>query len=336
MRRRGTLGLVLCGVGAALIALAPLLHWWVGPSLIKSPIGGDTVSDAAADNATYLDFQDLQQKSGTVRSRDVYHGVEADSTKSVAVYTLDSEIYAGSEPNLPTDISAGQERFAIDRDSGLAVPDPKGKEQVDKDINNDKAKHSGLILKFPIGTEKKSYPFWDAHIRSSEHAMEYRGEETIAGLKTYRFEQSIPDTVLPEQEPEAHYISHRTVWVDPATGVIVKGEQQVNITAGSASDTNRTTVLDGTFTFTPENIADSAKRAKDGKSTITLLRVTLPVLLLIIGLLVLAAGLLLTLRRPAAPADTEAGPEAGPEPPVRRRRGLRRSEDTADQPAGSR
>jgi hypothetical protein len=314
VRRRGTLGLVLCGLGAALIALAPLLHWWVGPSLIKSPIGGDTVSDAAGDNLTYLDFQTQEEKTGTVRSRDVYHGIEADSTSSIAVYTLDSEIYASDEPDLATDITASQERFAIDRDSGLAVPDPKGKEQVDRDINNDNAKHSGLILKFPIGTEKKSYPFWDSQIRSSEHLMEYRGEEKIKGVDTYRFEQSIPDTQLPGQQPEVHYISHRIAWVDPATGVIVKGEQQVNITIGSLSETNRLTVLDGTFTFTDENQTRAAERAKDGGSTITTLRVTAPLICLIVGIVVLAGGLVLTLRRQGDTAEQDASRADEPVP----------------------
>jgi Porin PorA len=307
VRRSGVAGLVLCGLGAALIALAPLLHFWVGPSLIKAPLGGDVVSDSVGDNVVYFDFASQSQKNGTVRNRDVYHGVEDDSDGDTAVYTLTSETYPGPEPDLGTDINASQERFAVDRKTGAAVPDPRNKERVDDDVDNPNAKHSGNINKLPFNTEKKSYPFWDSHIRSSQYPMEYRGEETVAGLKTYRFEQSVPDTPLPAVQPETHYVSHKTIWVEPETGVIVKGQQQLNITTGGVSDTQRLTILDGTFTFTEQNIADSAKRAKDGRHSIGLVKVTVPIICLVLGIILLVAGLFLQRRTDPPTADVARG-----------------------------
>lgn len=318
MQRRRLIGLILCGLGAALIVLAPLFTWWVGPSLVKSPLGGDSVSDASGDSVTYLDFADPNKavKTGIVHSRDVYHGVEADSTGKVSVYELDSEIYYTDEPDLATDISASQERFAVDRKTGLAVADPKQKEQIDTDVNNALAKHSGLILKFPIGTEKKDYPFWDSQIRSSQYPMQFRGEEKLEGYKVYRFEQDIPDTDLSAQTANLHYASLRTTWVDPATGVIMKGSQAVKITIGAPSDANKTTVLDGTLTFTDDNIKRNVQRVKDGHAKITLIKVTLPIISLILGLICLVIGLLLVRgAQPAAgePAEKQApGPKHGP------------------------
>src|SRR5262249_32769257 len=223
------------GLGATLIILAPLLRWWVGPALTKSPVGGDIVSDASGENITYFDFTHPEkgEQTGTVRSREVYHGKVKDSTATVAVYTLDAETYYTDEPDLPRDLNASQQRFAVDRKTALAVPDPKNQEQVDTDVNNSYAKHSGLILKFPINTEKKSYPFWDARIRSSEHPMEFRGEERLVGLRVYRFEQTIPDTDLSAQVANLHYATHRVAWVEPVTGVIIKGEQTVTATLGA-------------------------------------------------------------------------------------------------------
>src|SRR5205823_8150494 len=101
------------------------------------------------------------QRTGTVHRRDVYRGIAADSTNSAAVYQLDAEIYFTDQPDPDLDIAAAQERFAIDRKTGMTVPDPKGKEQVDADTNNEMSRHTGLIVKFPFGTEKKDYPFWD-------------------------------------------------------------------------------------------------------------------------------------------------------------------------------
>jgi hypothetical protein len=285
----------LCGLGAALIVLAPLLHWWVGPALAKSPTGGETVSDASGQNVTYLDFANpaAGPQTGTVHSREVYHGIKDDSNREVAVYALYVDIYYTDEPNLSLDISARQERFAVDRKSALAVPDPKSQEQVDKDVNNSMAKHSGLILKFPIHTKKKSYPFWDAQLRSSQYAMEYRSEETVDGLKVYRFEQTIPDTDLSARVPRLHYASERVAWVEPTTGVIVKGQQTVAISLGEPTDPAKVTVLNGTLTFTDENIKAMAKKARDAKAKIDLIQLWVPLFCLLLGLVSLVAGLLL-------------------------------------------
>ncbi len=276
MQRRRISGLVLCALGTALIVLAPLLHWWVGPALTKSPVGGEVVSDASGDNVTYIDFADpnLRQQTGTVRSREVYQGVTADSTSKVAVYNLSAETYFTDQPDLSLDIQAGQQRFAIDRKTGMAVADPKGQEKVDSDVNNAFAKHCGLILKFPLGTKKESYPFWDT-----------------ANL---------------------HYASERTVWVDPVTGVIIKGQQTVAVTLGAPSDPAKTTVLNGTLTFTPDNVKDSAKRAKDGQAKINLIGIWLPLICLLIGILVLVAGLLLV--RPGSTAEPAVQPSPVDEP----------------------
>jgi hypothetical protein len=294
-----------------------LFHWWVGPSLVKAPIGGTVVSDASGSDVTYLDFADPNkaQHTGTVHSRDVYQSIKDDSTASVGVYELDSEIYYTDEPDLSRDISAAQERFAIDRKTGMAVPDPKGKEKINTDVNNQWSKHSGLILKFPINTEKKDYPFWDTQIRSSEYPMQYRAQETLNGLTVYRFEQDIPDTDLSAQTANLHYASQRITWVEPSTGVIVKGQQAVKITLGAPSDTNKATVLDGTLTFTDQNVQDSAKRAKDGRDKISSIRTTLPLFFLVLGLVVLAVGLLMARggRRAGQPAtDGRPGPRSGP------------------------
>jgi len=315
VHRRQVTGLVLCGLGAALIVLAPLLHWWVGPTLVKSPIGGNSVSDASGENVTYLDFADpnKRQQTGTVHSRDVYHGVAADSTDSVAVYELDSEIYYTDQPDLSLDISASQERFAIDRKTGMTVPDPKGKERIDADTNNQWSKHSGLIVKFPFGTEKKDYPFWDSQIRSSQYSMQFRGQETLEGLTVYRFEQSIPDTDLSAQTANLHYASDRIAWVEPTTGVIVKGQQTVKITLGAPSDANKTTVLDGTLTFTDENIKNSAQKAKDGRAKVAMIGTYLPLICLLLGLVALVFGVMLARggERTGSPAGNGRRPRRG-------------------------
>jgi hypothetical protein len=144
--------------------------------------------------------------------------------------------------------------------------------------------------------------------------MQFRGEETLEGLNVYRFEQSIPDTDLSAQTPNLHYASERVAWVEPTTGVIVKGEQTVKITLGAPADANKATILDGTLTFTDQNVKDSAQKAKDGKAKVAMIKVYLPLICLLLGVLLLVVGLLLTrgAQRAGQPAANGGpGPKRG-------------------------
>ena len=60
--------------------------------------------------------------------------------------------------------------------------------------------HEGLVLKFPFGTEKKTYQFWDTTLRKA-FPIEFKGETKLNGLKVYVFEQDIPKQEVPLAKP---------------------------------------------------------------------------------------------------------------------------------------
>lgn len=139
----------------------------------------------------------------------------------------------------------------------------------------------------------------------------------------------VGDLAVTGKNPPIYEVSTTTAYIDPISGIPVAGDQQVKVTAGSldGTETNRLTLLDadlkldaiqvtddndvpkfdagnkpvmtGPGGYTTQSVHD-AKRA----DRILLIKNTLPLIGLILGLLLLALGVFLTLRSAAA----ESGP----------------------------
>ena len=97
----------------------------------------------------------------------------------------------------------------------------------------------GLYFKFPFQTEQKTYQFWDGSLREAPD-IEFQETETIEGLEVYRFEQVIPPTTVGNITAPASffgideegdvtldrvYSNTRTLWIEPETGVIIRGQE---------------------------------------------------------------------------------------------------------------
>jgi hypothetical protein len=156
--------------------------------------------------------------------------------------------------------------------------------------------------------------------------MAYKATEKIEGLDTYKFEQRIEPTQIAELEVPGNligrtetsvpvqrfYSNTRTVWVEPKTGAIVKGQEQQFSTLRDDTGTDKLTVTEANLVFNDETIKEQAKTAKEGARSITLLGTVGPLLLLILGLVL--AGLGLFLARPGRQEESDTslpGPRAG-------------------------
>ena len=113
------------------------------------------------------------------------------------------------------------------------------------------------------------------------------------------------------QKIPGKYSDTRIVWVDPVTGVIVKGtEHQVRTFADGAP------AADITLTFNKTAVDYQLKQAKDGRNKINLLTVWLPLIALVLGIVFLVAGVLV-LRQQSGPR-AEPPATATSEPPLER------------------
>jgi hypothetical protein len=112
------------------------------------------------------------------------------------------------------------------------------------------------------------------------------------------------------------YQVNSTYWVEPTTGLVVDTQRE-DIRAASLSVAGQTIVsgfrvFDVTTAFTSASVASAANDAMDKKNTIDLYSFTVPLLLLMFGVVVLiAAALVFWLSRGSAnPPDAKTAPSS--------------------------
>ena len=192
-------------------------------------------------------------------------------------------------------------------------------------------KHSGIVFKFPFDTQKQTYPFWDLTLRKP-FPMVYQGTETLDGVRVYKFVQTIKPapSARPQQlnanamdlpgpldatvKTQNYYSNVRTVWVEPNTGVIIKGqEQQYNTIRAAGAD--RVVITAVTIGYNAESVKMLADTYGPKGARLHLVRTILPIVSLIAGIVLVLAGLGLSLwfrtgRRRAGARRGKPGPAA--------------------------
>jgi hypothetical protein len=92
------------------------------------------------------------------------------------------------------------------------------------------------------------------------------------------------------------------VWVEPTTGVIVKGSEQIKETFAAGGQT----AFSGTLVFNDASVKSQADYAKKQLSKVHLIRIWIPLTLAVLGVVLIVVGLLLLLRRRRRPVVDEA------------------------------
>lgn len=321
---RRVLGFVLVGLGAFLLTLAPLAKWYVAPRLAVAPLGCDpgplcdggvSISPSSGTATVLFDPATLSPRSNV--ALDSVRRVKPDQAASTGP---DNRTVYDSFQNVTdssgTTIDASTERIAFDGHSSQMIDCCEA--NLDGNAITD---FTGIApYKFPFGTGKQNYLYFDGTLGKAL-PMEYQGTEDVLGLETYKFVQTIPPTPYAELEvpgdlvgqPDAAsvkaprlYQNVRTVWVEPTTGAVVKGqEQQKQFLAGADGTTEAMVIIEATLGFTDQNISEAVKTAKDGKSKLDLIQKTIPLVSLILGILLIVGGILLA-RRPEGSTSVPA------------------------------
>lgn len=288
---------VLLGLGAFLLVTAIIAKVWAPGQVEKTPLDTDTTTHLAGT------ADKLNPATGEVET----HDVRATSITKVDAEASDDDVVVfvsttclvidtpdgpdcgeeGTGENAdPNVISISTEVFATDRHTGEAVDGegylPEGSEQFE-----------GLVNKFPFGTEKKDYAFWDGLVGKTVPAT-YEGTEEIDGLETYKFSMVIDEeSAVVTGDIEGFYSLEKTMWVEPKTGSIVKQEQH-DVRTTEDGDT----LLDLRVAFTEDQVDNNVGEGKDNAGLLTLLTSTVPLIGFIVGpILLLVGGALLVLAR---------------------------------------
>ena len=327
-------GLVVFGLGVALLVMAPVIRFGVAPQLVRAPLDINVTLKAGGTGFEYLDAEVGETVPITVDVTRHIRGDVAAGNHDVAVYdeslclTRDD---AGEEPgclrNDPRIISNFQDRVAFDRVSGYAVQGNVCGDSGDQDcgasVDGEPTVHEGLGYKFPMHTEKKDYLYFDT-VSKKAWPMRYQGVERREGLPVYTFEQTITDApAMTNGVFPSLYSNVRTLWVEPTTGVIIHGEEQINqrLTGLASLEPGASmrdpalaglTALKGTLAFDESADQAQAELARDGISSIRAVEVFLPLGCLVLGLILIIVGVVL-IRRDSSSRRSEPEPQTDPE-----------------------
>ena len=292
---RRFLGPVLLGLGVFLVVLAGMFRFYVPDKLVKTPID-QYAQSVAPGPGSYFDSATLKEVQGDLVARRTLKADVGASSDDVAVWDVSVVLSTGTG----TFVRAYVDRVATDRRSAEAV------NCCGEAVDSQPTRHAGVSYKFPFDTKKQTYSFWDPNAKAAAPAR-FVSEEKIQGLTTYKFIQQIEPRQIRTQDVPGNlvgsteatvtapvfYANTRTVWVEPRTGIIVKGNEQNRTTLRDSAGADKLTVIQFDLTFDETTQKQQADLAKDKIGTIRLVTLWLPVLALILGLLFIAGGLVL-------------------------------------------
>jgi hypothetical protein len=297
MARR--VGFVLVFVGLFLLFFGLFERFYAYPRLKKAPLDQYS-TPVATGTGTYFNRSPdrLEEVTGAqLLNKRVVRGDVGAGTDEVAVWDSFNSTIDTADQGV---ITATQERIALDRVTAQSVQ-----------CCGENPRHQGLTLKFPFDTEKTTYQFWDGPAQRALPAA-YTRTERLEGVDVYRFEQRIdrldvgdqeipgalagaPDT--PSIQTNIIYSNLKTLWVEPATGIIVKAQQDVSQVLETPGGEQVLTLLDGVLTYDEATVSANADDAASGANRLRMLGTILPAVALFLGLIAVAAGLVL-LRSP--------------------------------------
>lgn len=332
----------LLGLGAALLIAALLLSTYTHGKIAKIPLNldADLVSEGTA---TALDPASLSSPERFVINQDVpvalqqQLSVEAPANADVVTLQVGSSLRRTDQQQDKGLLLAMVDTVTLDRTTAEAVSsdtNPGGAVQKPRTIEDDAPPtnialpHEGLSYRFPFGTEKKTYPYFDP-IAQKAFDANYDGEEDVNGLTTYRFTQNIgydADGKLADplkysslydndedsevtaraslwgveaENPEdpitmnRYYAAKRTFWVDPITGTIVRAEDHGFHYYSRDALRPEVTFAEFDVTSTEKTVESQVAAARDEADHLALWTRILPITFTALGLVTLVGGALM-------------------------------------------
>ncbi|MBF6213448.1 DUF3068 domain-containing protein [Nocardia puris] len=357
---RRTVACLLVGLGALLIVVALMIPTYTVDKLAKTPLDLEITTIANSvpgEESLVLDSRSLTSPEGSARvDTDVplisqrFLTVEEPSNATEMTVQAGQTLRRIDRQGDTGLLTASVDRVTIDRKTGEPVAtEPNGSIAVNVDPQTmesiaDPVQHVGLQYRFPIGTEKKSYPYFDLNARSTND-IDFIEETEVNNTKVYLFRQTVPVTNLWDvvqaptnrlslpankwglegEEPVTmyrFYTNVREVWVEPQTGTVIKGGEHLHIFYGRSAEQQDVTALKSHLVFDEATIESQIAVAKDNIDRLSLFGRVLPIILGVLGAILAIIGVLIGVRgggatTPATPARGGNFPPSGGAAPPR-------------------
>ena len=311
---RRILGLISLVVGAFALLLGVLAKPVIYDSLAKVELDQETVSVSRGEGMSALrvsaDGIEKLDNVTLLSTRNVV-GVPGLATDNNAFWqtTVESRVEDGPV------LTYSDEGVSFDRTTALAtnccgdyvaVGDASKPDDV---AVREPIQHDGLFFKFPFNTQQEDYPYWDGAVGEAVTAV-YSGEEKLEGVTAYKFvmeigplevaqQEGLPGSLFGSDEPvdaARVYENTRTLWVEPNTGVILRGleEQDVRFEPVDAS-LPTVPITQGAIGYTDDTVKANADEFGSKGALLGFIRGPLTLIGIITGLALLALGAFLTL-----------------------------------------
>jgi hypothetical protein len=299
---RRVMAYLALSMGFLLIFLSPLLLLYAVPRLEKAPIDhyDKITSDGAGVYFSTSPKHLTQIGPVPLQNVTVYKPDVSASDKNVAVYDSFSST---KDTTAGAVIEASKERFVFDRKTAYPVH-----------CCGESPRHEGLTLKFPFGTKRQTYMFWDSTAKKAFPAN-YVRDDTLDGLPVYLFRSDVTPTAIghltvsgaaagrPDETTvpvDQEYRATTLVWIEPETGAVVKGFRLLQQWLQDPSNGNHILVLEDvqigySDAYTRDNVSFVSKNVDQ----LNLVKKRLPVFGPIVGVILIVVGVFLSrVRRP--------------------------------------
>jgi hypothetical protein len=307
MRAR-VVGLTGVALGGLVLAAGLTAGSWVPLSPVELGLDEEFTTVARGEQVTYLDPVAVTPVTGeavstSVRVRGDDDAGDADDDTAVWEFLSTTDDANGTLVATSTAVAC------LDRLSARAV------DCVAESVDGERIDIQGLTVRFPADTEERDYPLWDTTVRQALPAR-FVGTERLDGLQVYRFEQEVPAQVIGsvsvpgslagsaggEVPAEVVHGTTRALLVEPLSGVIVSAEENPLTELRGPDGAVGATVLAGTFAWSEETVDDAVGAAREIRADRAHLRSVVRWTATGTGVVLLAAGALVALRRrPARP-----------------------------------
>lgn len=318
-------GIFLVGLGVFVVALGLLSRFYVYDRLAVAPLDEDTVQVSTGPRATIFDIGSQREIVTNLVSKQTVVGKVAASEQASKQQGRDLAVWdtsiittpPGALVNKQNPPLAGEHDLVpFDRRTGVAVNccgkflSSTADLKTGTEVRDTSTPITGQYYKLPFDAQKQTYQFWDGTLKKST-ALQYRGTEEIKGLTVYRYEQDIAPTKVASLEAPASwfgikgtgnvkldkiYANTRTLWVEPETGVIIRGQENQNVTAeyqGKQVGTLTKVVIG----YNAKTINDNIDTYSPLATQLKIIHVWAPLVGIVVGTLLILMGIGLIGRR---------------------------------------
>jgi hypothetical protein len=255
---RLVIGLLVTGLAVACAAIAVVLGGHLtGPSARSPVTERETITMTAAD-ASYLSPTRLTEVTGaSLTVTDTIRGAAQAGFPQIAVWT---EVRSEYDSTHHQPLAPMSRTFAFDRSTAELV------NCCDQNINgNAVIPQRGIAgWVFPRPTRKQTYDVFDTTLAEPE-PFAYSGTDTIGGIRAYRFEENISAapagfSLFSTTQPQT-YSMHRTYWVDPETGALLRiSEDEDLYLVRPRTGATVTHLFDAELSTTPATVASLVRQ----------------------------------------------------------------------------